>query len=209
MLLPHIQTLLASGDARGAATAVIEALGPTVLSYLRPVLRDEDDVKDAFSIWAENVWKGLPGFEGRSSLKTWCLRLACNVVLNLKNQAHARKVRRFETGEASRLAESLRTASAVKVERRRQRVLELRKLLTPDEQTLPLPARRPGALLGRDRGRPRGGGQPGDGGDARETLRAAQGAPQQARPRAGAARVSRGSPERGPVKVDPMRCPGR
>lgn len=135
-LLPRIQALLASGDARGAATAVIEALGPTVLSYLRPVLRDEDDVKDAFSIWAENVWKGLPGFEGRSSLKTWCLRLACNVALNQKNLAHARKVRRFETGEASRLAESLRTASAIKVEQRRQRVLELRKLLTPDEQTL-------------------------------------------------------------------------
>jgi len=132
----HARALLAAGDGKAAATAVIEALGPTILGYLRPVLRDEDDVADAFSLWAENVWKGLPAFEGRSSLKTWCVRLACNVALNQKNQAHVRRVRRFDPGEASALADSLRTASAVRIERRRQGILGLRKELTPEEQTL-------------------------------------------------------------------------
>lgn len=132
----HARALLAAGDGKAAATAVIEALGPTILGYLRPVLRDEDDVADAFSLWAENVWKGLPAFEGRSSLKTWCVRLACNVALNLKNLAHVRRVRRFDAGEASRLADSIRTASAVRLERQRRGILELRRELTPDEQTL-------------------------------------------------------------------------
>ncbi|MFO0584241.1 MAG: sigma-70 family RNA polymerase sigma factor [Anaeromyxobacter sp.] len=132
----RVKERLAAGDDRGAATIVIRELGPMVLSYLRPMLKDEDDVADAFSQWAERVWKGLPGFEGRSSLKTWCIRLACNVALNMKDGAHARRVRRFATGEASALADSIRTTSAVRVERHRQELVELRKELTPEEQTL-------------------------------------------------------------------------
>ncbi|MFT3917526.1 MAG: sigma-70 family RNA polymerase sigma factor [Anaeromyxobacteraceae bacterium] len=132
----QVKERLAAGDDREAATAVIQQLGPVVLSYLRPMLKDEDDVADAFSEWAERVWKGLPGFEWRSSLKTWCIRLACNVALNMKDGAHRRRVRRFASGEASALAESIRTTSAVRVERHRADLLELRKELTPEEQTL-------------------------------------------------------------------------
>jgi RNA polymerase sigma-70 factor (ECF subfamily) len=128
--------LLAKGDVRGAATAVIQELGPVVLSYLRPALRDDDEVADAFARWAENVWKGLPSFEWRSTLKTWAIRLACNVALNERDRAHWRRERRFLTGEASALANSVRTTSAVRVERQRRVVLELRKGLSPEQQTL-------------------------------------------------------------------------
>ena len=132
----RVLALLAAGDTSGAATAVIQAFTPVVLSYLRPVLRDEEDVKDALSIWAENVWRGLPGFERRSSLKTWCVRLACNVGLNFRDQAHVRRVRRFDPGEASALAEDFRTATALRIERQRRGILALREELTPEEQTL-------------------------------------------------------------------------
>ncbi|MFT3913531.1 MAG: sigma-70 family RNA polymerase sigma factor [Anaeromyxobacteraceae bacterium] len=132
----RVRALLAGGDLAGAATAVIQAFTPVALSYLRPMLRDEEDVKDALSIWAENAWRGLPRFEWRSSLKTWCVRLACNVGLNFKGRAHHKRVRRFEPGEASALAEDFRTASALRVERQRRGILALREELTPSEQTL-------------------------------------------------------------------------
>lgn len=132
----RVRELVARGDLGGAATEAIRAHGPVVLSYLRPMLRDEDEVADAFSRWAENVWKGLASFEGRSSIRTWCLRLACNVALNLRDRAHRRRERRLFTGEASAVADQVRTKSVVRVERQRQRLLALRAQLTPEEQTL-------------------------------------------------------------------------
>ncbi|MBS1109817.1 MAG: polymerase, sigma-24 subunit, subfamily [Anaeromyxobacteraceae bacterium] len=56
----RVRELLAREDRPGAATAAIQDLGPPVLRYLRSLLRDEDDASDAFSIFAENVWRGLP-----------------------------------------------------------------------------------------------------------------------------------------------------
>jgi len=98
----RIGELLAAGDRPGAATAAIQEFGPPVLRYLRSMLRDEDDASDAFSIFAENVWRG----------------------------------RRFFTGEASALAEEIRTRSHVKVERQRQALDKLRESLDAEEVSL-------------------------------------------------------------------------
>jgi RNA polymerase sigma-70 factor (ECF subfamily) len=131
-----VRGLLARGEGNEAATRVIRAYTHEVESYLRAMLRDPDDVADAHAQWAENVWRGLPRFEWRSSLRTWSLRLACNVALNMRNEAYARRVRRFDTGEASALAASLRTSSGRSLDRKREALQELRKELTPEEQTL-------------------------------------------------------------------------
>lgn len=132
----RVQQLLEAGDQRGAASAVIEALGPAILRYLRSMLREEDDAADAFSQWAENVWQGLPGFRFGASLKTWGYRLAWNAAQNLRNEAWRRHGQRLATGQASRLAESLRTRSVVVVERQRQALDALRAALDEEERCL-------------------------------------------------------------------------
>jgi RNA polymerase sigma-70 factor, ECF subfamily len=132
----RVKELLASSDVSGAATEAIRGLGPTVLSYLRPMLRDEDEVADAFSQWAENLWKGLPRFEFRSSLRTWALRLACNEALQLRGRAARKRERRLGTSEASGIAEAVRTHSVAHSDRRRQELLELRRSLSAEDQTL-------------------------------------------------------------------------
>ena len=96
-----VRALLSSGDRKGAATEAIRGFGPQVLQYLRAVLRDEAEAREAFSQWAENLWKGLPSFRGESSFKTWSLRLACNAALNLRDEAWRKRGRRLATGEAS------------------------------------------------------------------------------------------------------------
>ena len=128
--------MIARGDVQGAATEALRRHGPRALRYLRAVLHDEDLARDAFSEFAERVWKGLPSFEWRSSLRTWMLRLAWNAAMNVRDEAWRRRARRFETGEASRLAEELRTKSFVRVERQRNALLELRATLSPEEQSL-------------------------------------------------------------------------
>src|SRR5512138_3790203 len=108
----------------------MRALGPKILGYLRAVLRDEGDAGDAFSAFAENLWRGIGSFRGESSFRTWAFKIAWNAALNVRNEAWRRLGRNFETGEASRLAEEIRTRTAVREERRRTKLDEIREKLT-------------------------------------------------------------------------------
>jgi RNA polymerase sigma-70 factor (ECF subfamily) len=132
----RIRDLLAVDDRPAAATLAIQELGPPVLRYLRSLLRDEDDASDAFSVFAENVWRGLPTWRGAGSLRAWAFRLAWNGAMNLKNEAWRRRGRRFLSGEASALAEEIRTRSHVKLERQRHALDKLRESLDVEEVSL-------------------------------------------------------------------------
>lgn len=132
----RVRQLIAAGDLRGAATEAIRGHGPQVLQVLRAMLRDEAEARDAFSQFAENLWKGLGTFRGEASFKTWALRLACNAARNQRDEAWRRRGRRLATGEASALAEEVRTRSVVRVERQRQALDRLRQSLSVEEQSL-------------------------------------------------------------------------
>ena len=131
-----VRERLAAGGPDAAATALIEALGPAILRYLRSMLRVEEDAADAFSQWSENVWTGLASFRGESSLKTWGYRLAWNAAQNLRNEAWRRRGQRLATGQASALAMSIQTKSVVVVERQRQALEELRAALSDEDRSL-------------------------------------------------------------------------
>ncbi len=132
----RMRALLAAGDERGAATEAMRAIGPKILGYLRAILRDEADAGDAFSVWAEHLWRGIGSFRGDASFRTWAFKIAYNAALNVRNEAWRRLGRPFDTGEASRLADEIRTRTAVREERRRTRLEQIRETLTADEQTL-------------------------------------------------------------------------
>lgn len=132
----QVRALLDAGDARGAGAAALRALAPDLLRLLRSLLRDEALAGEAFSLAAEHLWRGLPAFEWRSSLKTWAFRLAVNAAANVRDDAWRRKGRPFATGEASALAAELRTQTVLRDERHRQALLALREELTPEEQAL-------------------------------------------------------------------------
>jgi RNA polymerase sigma-70 factor (ECF subfamily) len=132
----RIQQLIDAGDPSAAATEALHELGPEILRFLRSVLRDEEDAADAFSHFAENLWKGLPRFRRESSLRTWAFRIAWNSALTLRNDAWHRHGRRFATGEASAIAEEIRTKTVVKHERQRDELQELREQLSTEDQSL-------------------------------------------------------------------------
>jgi RNA polymerase sigma-70 factor (ECF subfamily) len=126
----------AAADPAAAATEVLRALGPQVLRYLRSVLRDEALAGDAFSEFAEHLWRGLPAFRGEASLRGWVYRLAHHAALDVRDEAWRRRGRRFATGEASLIAAEVRTRTEVRVEQRRQALEKLREALTVEEQSL-------------------------------------------------------------------------
>lgn len=132
----RIQKLIDAGDAGAAATEALHELGPEILRFLRSVLRDEEDAADAFSHFAENLWKGLPRFRRESSLRTWAFRIAWNSAMTLRSDAWHRHGRRFATGEASQIAEEIRTKTVVRDERQRDELDKLRQNLSEEDQSL-------------------------------------------------------------------------
>jgi RNA polymerase sigma-70 factor (ECF subfamily) len=136
-LEPRILALLDAGDLSGSATEALRGYGPQILGYLKAVLRDEDDAHDVFSQFAEDLWRGLPGFRRESSVRTWAFRLAWHAASRYARDPYRKRHRPILTTEASKIAEQVRsTMSTYAPGGRADRLLKLRESLEPEEQTL-------------------------------------------------------------------------
>jgi len=129
----EVAALLARGAVDEAATAALEALGPAVLGYLAS-LHPEDDAHDVFAVFAEDLWRGLPGFRGESSLRSWAFRLAWHASARWRRDLWRRRGERLPTSAASRLAASI-AASRLPVSRK-DALRQLREALDPEERRL-------------------------------------------------------------------------
>lgn len=98
----QVRTRLDAGDARGAATLVIEALGPEIHGFLR-ALHGDDDGADVWLDWQECVWKGLPGLRDEARLRSWAYRVAWNCSRHLRRDGWRLRRERLPTSAASRL----------------------------------------------------------------------------------------------------------
>jgi RNA polymerase sigma-70 factor, ECF subfamily len=74
-----------------ATTLALESYGPELVGWLCASL-PESDAHDAFGALAEELWKSLPGFDGRCSVRTWCYMLARAARFRI----HASAARRHE-----------------------------------------------------------------------------------------------------------------
>lgn len=100
---------LASRQLKEAASLAIEGYGPEVLNFLEAMLRDHADSGDAFAQACEDLWRGLPRFEGRSSLKTWFYTLARHAASRLRHSA--RHHRQAALSEITDLADRIRSST--------------------------------------------------------------------------------------------------
>jgi RNA polymerase sigma-70 factor (ECF subfamily) len=131
-----LRALIAAGKAEAAATAAIKGYGPHVLRYLRSILGDEEDAREAFSQFAENLWRGLPEFRGTAPFRIWAYRIAWNVACDTAKQPWRSRRRRLETGEATRIAETVATSTNERHEQRRMELSALRASLSLADRAL-------------------------------------------------------------------------
>jgi len=129
-----VLSLADAGQADAAATAAIEGYGAAVFGYLRSLL-DEDDARDVYAQWAEDLWKGLAGFRREASLRAWSYRLAWHAACRLHRDPFRARGTRLPTSAASRLAASV-AASTVATGSRRAGLDRLRAQLPPEDRTL-------------------------------------------------------------------------
>ena len=103
----EVARLNQEGKRKELATLVVENYGPEVLAFLVVFLNDRVDAHDAFGLACEDLWKGLPGFEGRSSIKTWFYVLARHAALRLRrSQRHRRAAPVSEISEVAAAVQS-------------------------------------------------------------------------------------------------------
>lgn len=136
-----VRELLARGKAGDATAQAIELYGGEVLGFLHAVARDDDLAGEAFSVFSEDLLRGLPSFRWDASLRTWCYALARNALHRLRRDPRRRARNNVslsnQAADISALVEQVRTATMpflkteVKDELRR-----LRESLDPDDHAL-------------------------------------------------------------------------
>jgi RNA polymerase sigma-70 factor, ECF subfamily len=136
----RIRDRLDSGDKKAAATALLEAYGREVLGFLIARLRDRDAASDVFSMFTEDVWRGIAGFRWQCTARVWCYTLARHGASRYIEDARRRRGRHVplsRAGPLSALEARIRTATltAARTEAR-SKVAQLRESLPPEDQML-------------------------------------------------------------------------
>jgi RNA polymerase sigma-70 factor (ECF subfamily) len=72
-----------AGDFDAAATGLLELYGDELARFLAALARTPDDAADAYAQLCEDLWRGLPSFAFRSSVRTWSYTLARNALYRL------------------------------------------------------------------------------------------------------------------------------
>jgi len=135
----EVRSACGRGDFDAAATLAIRQIGPELLAFLVHAHRDDTFASDAFSLLAEDIWRGLPGFRWESSFRTWAYTLARRAGARVRRRG--RREGLFEPlsnlGPLSEIVEQVRTRTLSGVRGERQGALEaLRAELDVEERML-------------------------------------------------------------------------
>lgn len=132
-----IVALAQAGAADRAAEAAIRGYGQEIYGFLVATLRGEAEADEVFSMWGEDVWKGIGRFAGRSSLRTWLYVLARHAVARHHRGDRRRMAELDGNSKVERVAAEVRTSTAefLRTEAR-DRFAELRRALPEDDQVL-------------------------------------------------------------------------
>jgi RNA polymerase sigma-70 factor, ECF subfamily len=128
-----------AGDFGAVTTMALECYGPEILGVLAVRLRSTADASEAFSMFSEDLWSGVPGFQWRCSLRAWAHRVARNAAVRWAT-AGARSPERnlsMEQGGLFDIAEQVRSSTLVHLRTEvKSEVRRLREELPEDEQLL-------------------------------------------------------------------------
>jgi RNA polymerase sigma-70 factor (ECF subfamily) len=131
-----IHDMCLRGDLAGAVERALEGYGQEIMRLMNSVLHNYERSRDAFSLFSENLLRGLPGFRWESSFRTWAYRLARNACYQVMHSpAH-----REQPGSMSELPDqTFKPRSETRPWQRtsvKERFRALRESLDPQERML-------------------------------------------------------------------------
>lgn len=131
----EVHGLLAAGSVDAATAALLRALGGELLGFLRALTSNPTDADDAFSVLAIGIWRGLPGFAWRSSLRTWSYVLARRSLGRLR-RGQLREELLSRPSAIDRVVADSHVHSLSHLDPVRDGFADLRGQLDPDDQIL-------------------------------------------------------------------------
>ena len=135
----EVRTRAAANEQRwsDAVTFAIRGYGEEILGYLVAMTRSETDANDAFSLFAEDLWKGLPRFRWECTLRTWAYGLARHALARIRRDPHRKRAVPLSDAHLAGLVEEMRsrTQTFLRTETR-DKVAKLRAEMDPDDQSL-------------------------------------------------------------------------
>jgi RNA polymerase sigma-70 factor (ECF subfamily) len=122
---------------RAATTRALETYGQEVFAYLVRVLGSESDAEEVFSQVAEDLWRGLPTFQSRCSMRTWLYVLARHSAAEYRRAPWNRSGRRTGDEQLDELVAHTRTRTQPWMRTDvRDRWRSLRDSLDPEDRSL-------------------------------------------------------------------------
>ncbi len=122
------------GRPDAAVELAIESWQEPVRTYLRTML-GEDEAEDALSIWRTAVWKDLPRFEWRGSLRGWMYKVARRAATRIFRQPHRRREQPLPSSAGSHIPATSRGPGSV-ASGRHAGLDQIRRMLGPEDQEL-------------------------------------------------------------------------
>jgi RNA polymerase sigma-70 factor (ECF subfamily) len=120
-----------------AATWLLRAYGPEILTYLASLEHEVDEARDVFSEFCVALWQSLPRFRGECSLRTYCYVLARRKWARSLRTRGRRRAEVPLSREAEAVAAEVRDSTAEYLRSEaRQRLLAVRAALDADDHTL-------------------------------------------------------------------------
>jgi DNA-directed RNA polymerase specialized sigma24 family protein len=97
---------------KAGAREEVLACGAAVFGLMIALRKDRDAADDAFSLFAERLWRTLPSFDWRCSVRTWRYHLARSASADVSRQAqrHGRRLTTFGVASLARTAARPRSA---------------------------------------------------------------------------------------------------
>jgi RNA polymerase sigma-70 factor, ECF subfamily len=136
----EIRAAIHRGAFDRAATLGLRGYGPEIFGYLIVVAGSQSDATEAFSMFCEDLWRGLPDFRGASSFKTWAYAIARNALHRYRRDPsfpHRRRVPLDDAREAFDIAQDVRTTTLIHLRTEtKSAIRELRDQLDERERTL-------------------------------------------------------------------------
>jgi RNA polymerase sigma-70 factor, ECF subfamily len=83
---------LAAGGDEGAFGQLVEGHSAQLRAYCYRMLGSLQDAEDAVQDALLRAWRGLPGFEGRSSFRSWLYSIATNTALDIARRRSRREL---------------------------------------------------------------------------------------------------------------------
>jgi RNA polymerase sigma-70 factor (ECF subfamily) len=127
-------------DISSATTLALERYGAEIMGFLVARLRDHDLASEAFSRFAHDLWRGIAGFQGRSSVRVWAYvlaRHAASRVIEHDRRHHDKHIPLSEAEHISKVAAAVRTETLQIIRTAtRDRLTQLRDRLSADDRSL-------------------------------------------------------------------------